>query len=208
MDTSFLNNLISGNVISSMDYLDFLPRFLINLLAIYIASVKIYYKRRKNRDYLFTMYMFNLIVFMMCYLLNSNELSIGFGFGLFAIFSILRYRTEQVPIREMTYLFVAISLAVINALGNGSISITAMISANIITLVLIYFIEKRWVQNTTRKKIQYEKIALIKPDKYDDLLVDLTERTGLDISRVEIGDINFLNDTATLYVYFHEEEGE
>ncbi len=208
MDTSFINNLISGHIISAMDYLDFLPRFLINLVAIYVAAVKIYYKRRKNRDYLFTMYMFNLIVFIMCYLLSSNELSIGFAFGLFAIFSILRYRTEQVPIREMTYLFVAISIAVINALGNDSISITAMLSANVITLGLIYFIEKRWVQNTSVKKIQYEKIYLIKPEKYDELLEDLKLRTGLDITRVEVGDINFLNDTATIYVYFSEEEGE
>jgi hypothetical protein len=142
----------------------------------------------------------------MCYLLSSNELSIGFAFGLFAVFSILRYRTEQVPIREMTYLFVGISIGVINALGNGSISLLAMVFANGIILGVIIYLEKKWVQNTQMKKIQYEKIELIKPENYDALVADLKERTGLEIRRVEIGNINFLNDTATIIVYYHEKE--
>lgn len=206
MDTSFIHSIFNGNIINAMDYMDFLPRFLINLLVIYIAAVKIYYHKRKNRDYLFTIFLLNLVIFIMCYLLSSNELSIGFAFGLFAVFSILRYRTEQVPIREMTYLFVGISIGVINALGHGSISLFAMVFANGIILGVIIYLEKKWVQNTQMKKIQYEKIELIKPENYDALVADLKERTGLEIRRVEVGSINFLNDTATIMVYYHEKE--
>ena len=204
MDTSLIHNLMAGTVIHPSDYMDFLPRFLINLITTYIIAVKIYYSRRKNRDYLFTMFMFNLVIFIVCYLLSSNEMSIGFAFGLFAVFSILRYRTEQVPIREMTYIFVAISIAVINALGGEAISLTATVFANIVILSFVIYLERNWVQNTLFKNIRYEKIELIKPDRHEELVADLEGRTGLRIRRVEVGDINFLNDTANLTVYYYD----
>ena len=206
MDTSILNDLLSGNIFNEMDYRDFLPRFVINLIFIYVIAAKIYYVRRKDRDYLFTMFMFNIVIFVVCYTMSHNELSIGFAFGLFAVFSILRYRTETVPINEMTYLFVAISMAVINALSTGFISIGALISADVVVVITILLLEKLWVKNVHTKSIQYEKIDLIKPGRKAELIADLKERTGLKIHRVEVGGINFLNDTAKVKIFYFDED--
>lgn len=206
MEYSIIDSLVNGEFFNKMDYSDFLPRFIINLIFIYVIAAKIYYIRRKDRDYLFTMFMFNLVIFVVCYTMSHNDLSIGFAFGLFAVFSILRYRTETVPIKEMTYLFVAISMAVINALSTGFISIGALISADLSIVITILLLEKLWVKNVNTKKIQYEKIELIKPEKHDELISDLSERTGLNIHRIEIGSINFLNDTAQVKIFYFEKE--
>ncbi len=208
MDPTIIDSILNLDFFNKTDYYDFLPRFIINLIFIYIIAVKIYYNRRKDRDYLFTMFIFNFVIFVVCYTMSHNELSIGFAFSLFAVFSILRYRTETVPIKEMTYLFVAISMAVINALSTGFISIGALISADISIIVTILLLEKLWVKNVHSKNIDYEKIELIKPKRRNELLADLSERTGLTINRVEIGRINFLNDTARIKIFYFENEIE
>jgi hypothetical protein len=206
MEQSIIDSILNYDFFNKMDYFDFLPRFIINLIFIYVIAVKIYYNRRKDRDYLFTMFIFNFVIFVVCYTMSHNELSIGFAFSMFAVFSILRYRTETVPIKEMTYLFVAISMAVINALSTGFISIGALISADLSIVIIILLLETLWVKNVHSKDITYEKIELIKPDRHKELIEDLSHRTGLNINRVEIGKINFLNDTATIKIFYFEKE--
>jgi Ca2+/Na+ antiporter len=137
-------------------------------------------------------------------MLGSIKLKIGFAFGLFAVFSIIRYRTEQIPIREMTYLFTVIILAVLNALSNGSLSYAELLLANTAVLVTVFLLEKNFLYNKELvQRITYEKIELIKPENYSRLIADLKERTGLDVIRVEIDTINFLNDTAKLKMLYH-----
>jgi Ca2+/Na+ antiporter len=137
-------------------------------------------------------------------MLASIKLKIGFAFGLFAVFSIIRYRTEQIPIREMTYLFTVIILAVLNALSTGSLSYAELLLANTAVLVTVFLLEKNFLYNRELvQRITYEKIELIKPENYSRLIADLKERTGLDVIRVEIDTINFLNDTAKLKMLYH-----
>jgi len=144
-----------------------------------------------------------MIVFFICYFLSSIELSLGFAFGIFAIFSILRYRTETVPIKEMTYMFIAISIAIINAIASPSVCLIEMIFTNTAIVGLTYVLEKAWIRNEIKQLIIYEKIELIKPERQNDLIKDIEERTGLKINRYEIGKIDFLRDTALINVYYY-----
>ncbi len=181
-------------------------RFFFNLIVIYVIARLIYYKLRQNRDYLFTLFIFNLVVFFVCFLLSSAKISIGFAFGVFAIFSILRYRTTTVPIKEMTYMFISLSVAIINSLTTGSISFIELLFPNIMLISFALVLEKTWVKNEYKREVLYEKIDLIKPDRYDDLLDDLRERTGLKIHRAEVGKIDFLRDVARIKIFYFEDE--
>lgn len=188
---------------SPQNYIDFLIRFAINLAAIYLLARRIYFNYRRNRDYLFTLLIFNIIVFFVCYLLNKVSLSIGFAFGIFAIFSILRYRTQTIPIKEMTYIFIAISVAIINALGNNIVGLFELLITNSIIVALVYVLERVKIKSEFYKLIRYEKIDLIKPVNHELLLADLRERTGLNIHRVEVGRVDFLRDTAQVRAYYY-----
>jgi len=190
---------------SGISFSDFILRLLINLIVIYVIARQIYFRLVKNRDYLFVMFIFNIVVFFVCYLLSNTTLSLGFAFGIFAIFSILRYRTRVVPTKEMTYMFVAISIAVINALSFDEIGFPIIIITNVIIVAFIFILEKTWVKNEIRKRILYEKIDLIKPENRNLLIKDLQDRTGLIINRVEIDRIDFLRDVARISVYYYEE---
>lgn len=190
---------------SGINLTDFILRFLIDLAVIYIIARQIYFRLVKNRDYLFVMFIFNIIVFFVCYLLSNATLSLGFAFGIFAIFSILRYRTRVVPTKEMTYMFVAISIAVINALSFNEIGFSIILFTNVIIVAFIFILEKTWVRNEIKKRILYEKIDLIKPANRELLIKDLQERTGLIINRVEVERIDFLRDVARISIYYYEE---
>lgn len=201
-----MENLFVLTPSSTSNFLDFVISFLFDLVVIFIIAKLIYYSLRPNRDYLFTFFIFNIVVFFVCYLLNSLTLSLGFAFGIFAIFSILRYRTETVPIIEMTYMFISISIAMINAIINPFDNILQFLFVNGFIVVLTFIIEKVWVRKELRREILYEKIELIKPERYDELIKDLKERTGLDIHRIEMGKINFLNDTCLITVFYQNNE--
>ncbi len=194
------------NFLESQKFFEFLLRFAFNTGVIYVIARLIYFRLRKNRDYLFTLFVFNLVVFFVCYMLDSAEVSIGVAFGIFAIFSILRYRTTTIPIKEMTYMFIAISVAIINGLSNGEIKFIMQIFINITMIVITVMLEKAWVKNELRQNIIYEKIDLIKPENHGKLLLDLKMRTGLDIHRFEIGQIDFLRDVAKIRVYYYDTE--
>lgn len=182
----------------------FLFKFGINIFFTFIIMRIIFFPVYKERDYVFACLIINVSVFIICYMLANIQLKMGFAFGLFAVFSILRYRTEQIQIRQMTYLFAVIIIAVLNALtDNASGSLCELIAVNCIIMISIYVLEKNFLHsNEIVKLITYEKIDLIKPENYKTLIKDLKERTGFDIKRAEVESINFLNDTAKIKIIF------
>lgn len=185
------------------DVYKLLFRFSINILFLFLIIHKQYYRNSKNREYLFTYYLIGILVFMLCFTLKKNELGIGMALGLFAIFGIIRYRTDTINIKEMTYLFVVIGLSVINSLANKKMSFIEILLVNSIVVIAIALLEQFWnAGRESKKKILYEKIELVKPEKYDDLKKDLESRTGLSINRIIINDINFLRDTADITIFY------
>ena len=194
-----------GMELFHLDFFELLFKFGIDLFVIFILIRVIYFPIHRKKDHLFTYFVFNVLIFFLCILLNSVKLSIGFAFGLFAIFGILRYRTEQIPMKEMTYLFTAISLAVINALVSKRVSVLELVFTNTMILVTIGALERLWLTRyEASQTITYEKIDLVKPENRMLLKADLEERLGLRIARVEVGRINLLRDTAILRVYYYE----
>ena len=191
----------------SKDFFKLLLKTAFNLSIILIIVRYIYYPITKNKDYLFTYLLISLTVFLLCILLDSVKIELAFALGLFAIFGIIRYRTDPIPIKEMTYLFLVIGVSVINALANKKISYSELVFANVMIIAVTYGLEKIWLlRHETRKNIIYEKIDLIGPDKRDELLLDLKERTGIDVVRVEIRRIDFLKDIAYLRIFYYEND--
>lgn len=185
-----------------------LIRFGFNMLVCWIIIRYFYYRKSGRRDFLFTFTLFAVTIFLLIFLLDSVKLQIGMALGLFAIFGIIRYRTEQVSIREMTYLFVIIGISVINGLAM-TISIVELLVANTLFVGAIALMEsRRFVKHTATKAILYEKIDLVKPGKYKELKADLEERTGLEILRVEVGHIDFLRDVAFIKIFYRPENNQ
>lgn len=191
------------------DFWRLFTKLVFNLLIILIVVRYIYYPVTRNKDYLFTYFLISLTVFLLCVLLEGVKLQLGFALGLFAIFGIIRYRTDPIPIKEMTYLFLVIGISVINALANKKISHAELLFANMIIVFVTFGMERLWLlRHETRKNITYEKIDLIAPDKKEELIADLKERTGLDVVRVEVRRIDFLKDTANLRIFYYEEDSK
>ena len=184
---------------------ELLLRFGINLVVIILLVRWLYYTTTRRKDYLFTYILISSVVFLLCFLLESVSLQIGFALGLFAIFGIIRYRTNPMPIKEMTYLFLVIGVSVINALTAGT-SISEILFANIAVILITFGLERVWLlRHISSKSIVYEKINLIVPEKYDEMIADLQQRTGIkDIKKVEIGAINFLKDTCRMIIYYED----
>jgi hypothetical protein len=135
------------------------------------------------------------------------DIDTGMGLGLFAIFGIIRYRTDAIEIKEMTYLFMIIGISVVNALASNELSISEVGVINISVVLLTFILENLWLmKHETRKTINYERIDLITPEKYDEMKADLEKRTGLSINRVEIGKIDFLNDTAQIRIFYFDDD--
>lgn len=189
------------------DFFELLVKAVFNFLVIGYIVRYLYYPATKNKDYLFTYLLISVTVFFLCFLLENVKLELGFALGLFAIFGIIRYRTDPIPIKEMTYLFIVIGVSVINALANKKISHTELLFTNFIIIAVTYGLEKIWLlKHETRKTITYEKIELIVPSRKQELLDDLKLRTGLNITRVEVRRLDFLRDTAQLRIFFFEDE--
>ena len=177
--------------------------FGINFTIAFLIVRFIYYPQRRDKDYVFTFFVFNTIIFFVMGLLNNADLSVGVGFGLFAIFSVLRYRTDTIPIREMTYLFVLIALPVLNSILLEKDSYQEFAVANLATISVLFVLERGWgFQYEARKTITYERIDMVRPENWGLLLEDLKVRTGLPIQRIEIGRLNFLRDTAEITLYY------
>ncbi len=189
------------------DLASFLLSFGFNLLVAIILVRFIYYPFTHNKRYVLTFVAFNTVIFLVLTFLTSVEIGIGVGFGLFAIFTILRYRTDPIPVREMTYMFVIAALPVMNSASLTKSLWPQVIAANIAILVIMFVLEKEWgFKYEQSKRITYEKIELIRPDRRNELMADLEQRTGLKIKRVSIGRINFLKDTADVTVYYESVE--
>ncbi len=185
------------------DFYKMMFRFFLNISFLTIIIQWLYYSTVKKRDYLFTYYMIGIIVFFLCFTLKKYELDIGMALGLFAIFGIIRYRTNPIPIKEMTYLFIIIGVSVINSLANQKMSYAEIVGATVIVVITIFIIERLlFRENTLTKTITYEKIENIKPEMREILIKDLEERTGLQIIEVEIGSIDFLKDTTSITIKY------
>jgi len=183
----------------------FLLSFGFNLLVAVILVRFIYYPITHNKRYVFTFLAFNTVIFSVLSFMSSIEIGVGVGFGLFAIFSILRYRTDPIPVREMTYLFIIAALPVMNSAASDTALWPMLIAANVIMLGIMFILEKEWgFRYEASKRILYEKIELIRPERYTELKADLEARTGIKIKRIVVGKINFLRDTAELTVYYDD----
>ena len=194
-------------LINAADFIELLLRFVFNMIISVVIVRYLYYPVAKRKDYLFTYIVISATVFLLCFSLENVNLELGFALGLFAIFGIIRYRTAQIPIKEMTYLFVVIGVAVINALANKTVSYTELLFINLAVVAIVWGLEKVWLlKHESSKRITYEKIDLIKPEKYNELLADIQDRTGLKVNRIEVGSVNFLRDTANVKVYYYASE--
>jgi len=199
------NNIITGMQMNFSTLPELVLRFGINLLVVLLLVRWLYYSGTKRKDYLFTYILISSVVFLLCFLLESVTLQIGFALGLFAIFGIIRYRTNPMPIKEMTYLFLVIGISVINALTTET-GMAEILFANVVVVLVTFGLEKVWLlRHVSSKTIIYEKINLIVPEKYDEMIADLKERTGIkEIKKVEIGKINFLKDTCRMIIYYED----
>ncbi len=230
--TETVSEIINAGIFTSGTLWDFVLRYGLNLLIIITLVRFIYYPRHKNKDFLFTFILFNTVNFLICFLLSSLKLKIGFAFGLFAIFSILRYRTVTVPIREMGYFFLCVTIGIINALAdiNTSLnqfveiyskkglgtaivdmdhSIFILLIADFLILLIVYLLDRQLsLEHENWKDIVYERIDLIKPDVRQQMIEDLRSRTGLPVHRVEIIKIDFLRDIARLRAFYYSMENE
>lgn len=183
--------------------------FFFNLLVSFLIIQFFYYPKSRRMDYYFTFMMFSSAMCLLLFLMNNLSLEIGFTLGLFAIFGMIRYRTETVPVREMTYLFIIIAVSVINGIG-ADVPFLELVAANVLIILLIWLLESRgvFVRRTSVKLIIYDRVDLILPERRDELVEDLRKRTGLDIKDIEIGQVDFLKDTAWIKVTYELPAGQ
>lgn len=191
----------------SEPFVAMLIRLFVCIVVNLVIVDRLYYKKSRRRDFYFTFMLISLaiffLVFFMIFVLEDMKAktSIGIGIGLFGIFSIMRYRTDAMPVREMTYLFVIISLSVVNAIA-ASVSIVELLVTNLIVVAAIWLCEHR-LKLEPSKLVQYDRLELIKPDRREDLKADLEMRLGLKVRKVEVGAIDMLRDMAVLRVYYN-----
>lgn len=181
----------------------FIVRLIIDLISLFVVVRLIYYTRYKNKAFFLPFAVFNIIIFLITYLLNKVDLSLGAAFGLFAVFGIMRYRSEDISIKNLTYLFVVIALGLLSAIAKGGWE--EIMFYNFIIISIIFVLESGFLSKSENTKlIIYDNTALLNPEKKSELLADLQQRTGYKIKKVEIERIDFLRDSALLRVYFEE----
>ena len=189
------------------DVFQLLWRFAFNFVVVLFIIHFFYYPKSRRRDYYITFNLFNISVLLLIMLMGSVKLKVGFALGIFAIFGIIRYRTESVPIREMTYLFMIIAISAINALA-VQFSPIVLLVANALFILSCFIESARWLKHLSCKIVLYDKVHLITPNKRDMLMEDLQKRIGIEISKVEIGHIDFLRDSVILKVYYESNTQE
>ena len=202
------------NEIISVNFADTLVRFFICMLVNWVIVHFLYFRKSKRRDFYFTFVIISMAIFFLVYLMmgmDRGKATMGVGLGLFGIFSIMRYRTDSMPVREMTYLFVVVCLSVVHAMSDslgvdqsGNLIGTPLIELliiDVITIAVIMFFE-RFLKVVASKLVQYDRIELIKPERREELIADLQERLGLNVIAVRVGAVDFLRDMAVLRVYY------
>jgi hypothetical protein len=198
----------------SITFGDTMIRFIICLFVNWFIVHFLYFKKAKRRDFYFTFVIISVAIFFLVYLMmgmDRGKATMGVGLGLFGIFSIMRYRTDTMPVREMTYLFVVVCLSVVHAMADNlgvddlgkmiGTPLAELATIDVVIIAVIYMFERQ-LKLESSKLIQYDRIELIKPEKHDELVADLEERTGLKVLKVSVGAIDFLRDMAMLRVYY------
>ena len=188
--------------------LELAVKFACHQVILLIIVRGLYFSQARRKDYLFSYILIGSVVFLLCYTLVNVSLQLGFALGLFAIFGIIRYRTRQIQIKEMTYLFLVIGISVINALAHSQISYFELLLTNVLIIALTWALERAWLSRyETSKMVEYEKIEYIRQENRDKLIGDLEERTGIrKINRVEIGPVNFITDTARIRIFYYAKD--
>ena len=210
-----LGNLIGLTLFDPQHSISLVIRLVINLIVVSVIARYLYYPRSHRRDYMFILILMSMSIFLLVSLMEGDGMNLGAAMGLFAIFGIMRFRTEAVPIREMTYLFMLIAVSVVNALGRAEyhpkadywdgFGLVTIIFVNLIFLGMAWLFESsRLVSSNCSKYIKYDNIALIAPDKREELKADLEKRTGLKIERLEIGLVDFLKDACLIRIFYNE----
>lgn len=190
-------------LINTEDFTELIVRFALNLLVTVFIVVGLYAQTSKRKDFYFSYIAISVVIFLLCFLLESVKIELGFALGLFAIFGIIRYRTDAIPIKEMTYLFVVIAVAVINALANKKVSYAELITTNLLIVGGLYILEKILnLRQELSQRIIYEKIENLHSDRKEELMADLKLRTGINIKRIEVDRIDFLRDVANIYIFY------
>ena len=184
-------------------------RFSFNLLVAFVIIKLIYHRDYKGNDFVFTYFMFNTLIFFFAYILGNLDINMAFGFGLFAVFAILRYRTDPIPIKEMTYLFIVITIGVINALSANQVVFTELLFANFSIVLLTFLLERHWVNNLpddglSTKTVVYNDMEMIKPENHQKLINDLAQKTGLSVISIKVGRINFIENHANIKLYYRD----
>jgi len=181
----------------------FFLRLLIDVIAMVVLVRLVYFPIYKKKDFFFTFFMFNIVIFILTYLLNKVDISMGAAFGMFAVFSLLRYRTENISAKDMTYLFISIALGLITSVSKGTYFEISLI--NIIVIGFVFALDGNLLlRNELVQFIQYEHIENIRPENQAVLLEDLKKRTGLNIHKISITRVDFLRDTAVIKIYYYE----
>jgi hypothetical protein len=201
-----INETVASTALSMTE---FGIRATIDIVSLVILVGLIYYPKYKNKDFIFTFSLFNVLNFLICILLGSAKIKVGFAFGLFAIFSIMRYRTIVISIKDMGYFFICVALGMLNSLAVINDNVYILVACNLFVLLLTFLLERLdFLNNENAKDIVYDNVLLIKPEKRLELLADLKERTGLEIHRVEILAINYLKDTVVIKAYYYSKNSE
>lgn len=197
-------SILDVDLVNVVDFKELVTKFGFNLLVTFVVVYLIYAKNSRRKDFFFSYFAISTAIFALCFLLESVKLELGIALGLFAIFGIIRYRTDTIPIKEMTYLFVIIGLAVINALSSRNVSFLELLFTNVAIIGTLWVLEMiLMLRQEASLDIVYEKIENINLNKRDELIRDLQERTGIKVKRIEIEEINFMRDIARIRI-FHD----
>lgn len=192
----------TGALFDWVDLVKLLSRLALDLIFVSVIIRLVYYRRYKNRDYVFTYYLFNVITLLMCLLLRKIQTELGLALALFGVFGILRYRTEQIRIRDLTYLFIVIGLGLLNGVANKTISDAELLAVNIVIVSMTALLELRPWKNSERSMTMfYDRIEMLQPGNEAQLLADIRSRTGLAVARVEVNQVDFLRDAAEITVF-------
>jgi hypothetical protein len=185
-------------------------RFIVDLLSVFVLIRLVYFPIYKKRELFFTYFVFNVVIFMICFLLNKVDLSMGAAFGLFAVFSMLRYRTEDISLKDMTYLFLVIAMGLISAVTKvkgteDSVESLFVALINAVIIILAYLLEsKLLMKKEGTKVIVYENIELVNEGREAEMIADIKKRTGINVHRVSVQKIDFLRDSAQIKIFYYE----
>ena len=192
-----------------LSYIELLVRLVTNFVSIILIVRYIYYPKHRNKEFLFTFSLFNIVIFLLCFLLSSAQLELSFAFGLFAIFSIIRYRTVTIPVREMGYFFLCVALGIVNALILVNDNYVSILLTNIIFIVTIFLLDRRIdLKHENYRFIILDRLDLIHEDRRAELLDDLKVKTGIEFHRIEIMRLDYFKETARIKAFFYSNRAE